>query len=168
MKENLATEPEGKLVFLLFLALLMLPELMAGKEGLSGVPRVAAEILALISQTCKPSVDSSCTGSTGRGMPWGLSLLLWPGMALWSIDVPSPSPAPELVPRRHSHTARLALGMCPELGDVQERESLAKPKSPPAVSHSRPVCPVHSRPLWCHQHHPTASAPRLENWRNFL
>lgn len=34
VKEHLATESEGKFVFLLFLALFVLPELMAGKEGL--------------------------------------------------------------------------------------------------------------------------------------
>lgn len=34
----------------------------------------------------------------GRGMPWSLSLLLCPSMALWSRDVPLPSSTAGLVP----------------------------------------------------------------------
>lgn len=74
-------ESDGKLIFLL-LGLFALPELIAGEEGLSGAHRKSAEILALISQTCKPSVDSSSSGSRASGMPWSPPPLSCPGVAL--------------------------------------------------------------------------------------
>lgn len=84
VKEHFATELEGKVCFSAFLALFVLPELMAGKGGISGVPCVPAEILALISQTYKPSVDSSHTGSRGGGCLGAFHcscVLAWPSGA---------------------------------------------------------------------------------------
>lgn len=66
--EHLVMESYRKLSFLLP-GLFVLPELIAGEEGLSWVPRASAETLALISQTRKPSADSSSAGSRGRGVP---------------------------------------------------------------------------------------------------
>lgn len=102
-------------LFFFLPGLFVLPELIAGEEGLAGVPRASAEILALISQTRKPSVDSSSPGSRGGGMPRS-PLLSCPSMALWSIHVPLPRAAPALVPvvpRTHGHAAGLAdVGKC--------------------------------------------------------
>ena len=111
-KERLVMESDGKLFFLLP-GLFALPELIAGEEGLSGVTHASAEILALISQTCKPSVDSFSAGSRGQGMPWNPPPLSCPDMALWIIHVPLPRAAPVLVPavpRTRSHAAGLAFG----------------------------------------------------------
>lgn len=131
--EHLVIESYKKLGFL-FPGLFVLPELIAGEEGLSGVPCPSAETLALISQACKPSVDSSSVGSRGRGVP------------PVSCCGPLEHPLILAVPCTPNHAAALGCWgeTCLELGNPSD--SSAKPNSPAVGSHSRPVCPVPSSP----------------------
>lgn len=96
-KEHLLQESDGKLIPRLFPGPFLLPRLLAGAEGLSGVPRASAEILALISQTRKPSANSFSNGSGAGGCP-GALLCSRPRMALRSVHVPFPRAALLLVP----------------------------------------------------------------------
>jgi len=111
---------------------------MAGKEGLSSVPRASAEILALISQTCKPPVNSSSAGSRAAGC---LGALLRSRVLVWPSQVSTcPYQEQRLCLSQQSHInavmwLELVVGRetCLELGDLQD--SSAKANSPPTGSH---------------------------------
>lgn len=150
-----------KLIFFLLPGLFVLPELIAGKEGLSGVCRASAEILALISQTRKPSVNSSIAGSRGcLGDHLHSCVLAWPSEV-------STCPRP-----RSSHITQLDW----RFGENVPRagRSVGQLDQSQQPSHRQPLqtsLPSLLQPPWCHRchtHHPTIAALRAETWRKQL
>lgn len=164
-KERLLQESDGKLIPRLFPGPFLLPRLLAGEvpRQLSGVPRAPAEILALISQTRKPSANSFSNGSGGRGVPWSPALL---ASSHGALQCPRALPKSSAFagPAARGHAAGLARWgqRCLKVGDLQF--SSAKPNSPCAGGHSRPVCPSARAAVVP----PAPHALRLETWRNFL
>lgn len=147
-KEHLAMESDGKLVFLLP-NLFVLPELIAGEEGLSGVPSMSAEILASISSNMQTICRQLQHWEQGRrdALEPSSALVSWRGplehpCALTKSSTCAHPGAPtDTWSRRWTGCWG---GTCPELGDLQDGP--AKPRSPPVGSHSGPVCPVCSSP----------------------
>lgn len=99
----------------------------------------------------------------GRGVPWSPPLL---ACSHGSLQCPRALPKSSAFagPAARGHAAGLARWgqRCLKVGDLQD--SSAKPNSPCAGGHSRPVCPSARAAVVP----PAPHALRLETWRNFL
>lgn len=165
----------GFVLFFFFLpGLFALPELIAGEEGLSGVPRASAGILALISQTHGPSVNSSGAGSRGGGMPQS------PSSALMSWCGPPEHPRVLTESSAHACPWQPHIHMVTQLDWLSRGKraqsweicgtawpnptALPQAATPDQSAQCAPAPAVHGY----RRHHASTAALRLETRRNFL